>query len=286
MDHLVAELDAAVAAWDARRWPHPHAVVVSGSGLAVDLGPSIARPLGLAELVPFPIHAVEGHPHRVELLSPRPDCVVAYLRGRLHAYQGYTAAQVVFPIRLAARLGAEVLVMTNAAGGLDPIFAPGELVAIRDHLNLTGTNPLCGEPPASWGPRFPDLAGAYTPRLRALAREHAERLGFRLDEGIYAGLLGPSYETAAEVQMLRALGAQLAGMSTVLEVIAARHLGLDCLCFSLVTNLAAGVAVQALSHAEVLAAGEAASARVAALLGALVADPRLLESVTPTTAAG
>jgi purine-nucleoside phosphorylase len=275
MDHLVGELEQAAHAWDARGWPRPQVVVVSGSGLAVDLGPGLVPALALAELLPFPIHAVPGHPHRVELLAPRADRVALYLRGRLHAYQGYTAAQLVFPLRLAALLGARVVLMTNAAGGLNPDYRPGDLVAIADHLNLSGANPLCGEPPAGWGARFPDLAEAYAPRLRALAAEHAGRLGFALASGVYAGLLGPSYETPAEVRMFRTLGADLAGMSTVLEVIAARHLGLECCCFSLVTNLAAGVGPP-LSHDEVLAAGDAAAARVQGLLTALLADSRLL----------
>jgi purine-nucleoside phosphorylase len=165
--------------------------------------------------------------------------------------------------------------MTNAAGGVRPEWPAGTLAAVTDQLNLTGRNPLFGEPPAEWGPRFPDMLDAYDPALRALALEHATRLGIDLRAGVYAGLPGPSYETPAEVRMLRALGADLVGMSTVLEVIAARHLGLRCLVLSLVANPGAGVTPAPLTHEEVLDAGRAAAQRVRALLGAILADPRL-----------
>lgn len=276
MDHRAAQIDAAVARWRALGRPAPAVAVVAGSGLAVDLGAPLAGPEPLADWLPFPVRAVPGHGHQLELLAGAPGRPVLYFRGRIHGYQGYAPAEVVFPVRLAARLGARVLVMTNAAGGVRPEWPAGTLAAVSDHLNLTGSNPLSGEPPAEWGPRFPDLADAYDPGLRGLAREHAARLGFALAEGVYAGLAGPSYETAAEVHMLRVLGADLVGMSTVHEVIAARHLGLRCLVLSLVTNPGAGVVANPLSHDEVLAAGRAAAGRVRALLGALLADPRLL----------
>jgi purine-nucleoside phosphorylase len=253
-------------------WPAPAAVVVSGSGLAVDLGPPLHLPRPLAELLPVAVHEVEGHPHQVEVLAPRAGSPVLYFRGRLHSYQGYDANQTVLPIRLAAAAGARVLVMTNAAGGLDPERQrPGQLVLLRDHLNLTGLNPLRGEMPPAWGPRFPDMVDAYDPALCALLREHAAALGVDVSEGVYAGLAGPSYETPAEARMLRALGADVAGMSTVLEVIAARHLGMRCLCLSLITNLSATPG----DHAEVLAAGQAAARDVQRLLGAVLADERL-----------
>lgn len=261
--------------WRRLGWPAPAALVVSGSGLAVDLGAPAHGPVPLAEVAPFPIHAVVGHPLAAELLVPASGRPVLYCRGRVHSYQGYDPHQVVFWVRLARRLGAATLVQTNAAGGLNPDYRPGDLVLIRDHLNLTGLNPLRGELPADWGPRFPDMVDAYDPALRALAREHAAALGLALAEGVYAGLAGPSYETPAEVRMLRTLGADLGGMSTVLEVVAARHLGMRCLAMSLVTNLAAGVTGEPLDHEEVLAAGRAAAGEVARLLGALIADPRL-----------
>ena len=269
-------LEEGLARWRGLGWPAPAALVVSGSGLAVDLGTPAHGPVPLAEIAPFPLRAVVGHTLEAELLPPAPGRPVLYCRGRIHSYQGYGANQVAFFVRLARKLGAATVLQTNAAGGLNPSYRPGDLVLIADHLNLTGLNPLRGELPDGWGPQFPDMVDAYDPALRALAREHADRLGLpALAEGVYAGLAGPSYETPAEVRMLRTLGADLGGMSTVLEVIAARHLGMRCLALSLVTNPAAGVTGKPLDHEEVLAAGRAAAGRVARLLASLIADPRL-----------
>jgi purine-nucleoside phosphorylase len=271
----VRDLEQAVERYRALRWPEPRALVVSGSGLAVDLDGEKLGKTGLQDLLPFPVHSVIGHPHAVELIQPKGSGPILYQRGRLHSYQGYDAHQTVLVVRLAARLGATTLVMTNAAGGLRAGQQPGDLLLIRDHLNLSGLNPLRGEPPAEWGPRFPDLTAAYDPGLRRLATTTAERLGIELRDGIYAGLAGPSYETPAEVRMLQAMGADLAGMSTVLEVIAARHMGMRCLCFSLVSNPAAGVAEGPVHHEEVLEAGRAAAGKVKGLLDALLRDPAL-----------
>lgn len=275
MEERIRGLEEAVAAWDRRGWPRPRVAVVSGSGLAVDLHPPTHGPLPLADLLPCPVHPVEGHPHRVELLLPRPERPAVYFRGRLHAYQGYDPFDTAFAVRLAALLGARLLVMTNAAGGVSPDLAPGGLALVRDHLNLTGLDPLRGSLPAAWGPRFPDLSDAYDPRLRRLARDRAAELGLELAEGVYAGVAGPSYETPAEVRMLRTLGADLVGMSTVLEVIAARHLGLACLVVSLVANPAAGVGDVPPAHDDVLAAGRAAREDLAKLLRAILEDPAL-----------
>lgn len=275
MNHWSRELDAACERWLALGRPRPDVALVAGSGLSIALGEPVAGPEPLAGWLPFPVGAVAGHDHSLELLAPAPGRHALYFRGRLHSYQGYDAAQVAFPVRFAARLGARVLVMTNAAGGVRPEWPAGTLAAVTDHLNLSGLNPLRGEPPVDWGPRFPDMVGAYDPDLIARARRHAAAAGFELADGVYAGLAGPSYETPAEIRMLRTMGADLAGMSTVLEVIAARHLGMRCLVISLVTNPGAGVAAAPLDHEEVLAAGRAAAGRVAALLGALLADPEL-----------
>lgn len=270
MEDRVRALEEAVAAWDRRGWPRPRVAVVSGSGLAVDLGAPVHGPVPLAELLPCPVRPIAGHPHRVEVLRPRPDRPAVYFRGRLHAYQGYDPFDTVLAVRLAALLGARVLVMTNAAGGIAPELAPGSLALVSDHLNLTGLDPLRGDLPAAWGPRFPDLSGAYDPRLRRLirewARERVGELGVELGEGVYAGVAGPSYETPAEVRMLRTLGADLVGMSTVLEVIAARQMGLACLVVSVVTNRAARDGGAPVTHEAVLAAGEAVREDLAKLL--------------------
>ncbi len=275
MRHWHAELEQAVARWRERGRPAPDVAVVAGSGLAVDLGTPIGGPEPLAEWLPFPVHPVPGHRHEVELLELASGRRVLYLRGRIHGYQGYSPGEVVFPVRFAALLGARALVMTNAAGGVRPDWPAGTLAAVTDQLNLTGSNPLRGELPAAWGARFPDMLDAFDPGLRALASARAQELGFALAEGVYAGLNGPSYETPAEIRMLRTLGADLVGMSTVHEIIAARHLGLKCLVLSLVANPGAGVTEAPLHHDEVLAAGSAAASRVQALLAALLADPGL-----------
>ncbi|MGH9662319.1 MAG: purine-nucleoside phosphorylase, partial [Bryobacteraceae bacterium] len=187
----------------------------------------------------------------------------------------YTPQQVVFGVRVLARLGVRSLVLTNAAGGINLAYSRGALVLISDHINLQGTNPLLGPNDDALGPRFPDMSEAYSARYREIAREVARGLGLDLAEGVYAALLGPSYETPAEIRYLRAIGADLVGMSTAAEVIAANHAGLDCLGISCVTNMAAGVLPQKLDHAEVLAAGEAVRDTLVRLLKALL--PRLEE---------
>jgi purine-nucleoside phosphorylase len=173
------------------------------------------------------------------------------MQGRVHAYEGHDLGRVSFPARVLIASGCRTLVVTNAAGGVDPTLAQGEIVSLRDHLNLMGGSPLRGPNDDALGPRFPDMSEAYSGELRALARAAAEELGFPLREGVYAGLLGPQYETPAEVRMLRALGADLVGMSTVPEAIVAAHMGARVLGLSCVTNLAAGISGQKLSHAEV-----------------------------------
>ncbi|HVR99250.1 MAG TPA: purine-nucleoside phosphorylase [Thermoanaerobaculia bacterium] len=275
-EDLTTPLKEAADRWDALGWPRPEAVVVSGSGLAVGLGERIRGPVDLEYFLPFSVHPVEGHPHELEMLLPLPDRPVLYQRGRLHSYQGYSAAETVFPVRLAALLGAKVMILTNATGGLQPDQRPGDLVLIRDHINLTGLNPLRGQLPAEWGPRFPDMGNAYDARLRDLTRRLAADLGIPMRDGVYAGVAGPSYETPAEVRMLRALGGDVTGMSTVLEVIAGHHMGMRCLCISMVSNAAAGMSEAPIDHADVLAAAETAAVSLQRLLGALLQSPELV----------
>jgi purine-nucleoside phosphorylase len=271
----VQQLDQAVADWKERGWPRPDVLLVAGSGLGVDLGKPL-HTATLGDLLPFEARAIVGHSHGVELLRTEEGRVVLYQRGRLHSYQGYDANQTVFMVRLAALLGARLLMMTNAAGGLRDDRPPGTISLIGDQLNLTGLNPLRGQAPGEWGPQFPDMSNAYSPRLRELAREVAGSLDLELAEGVYAGLAGPTYETPAEVTMLGRMGADLVGMSTVLEVIAARHMGLDCLCFSLISNLAAGVTDEPLDHEEVLESGRVAATSLGKLFDGLLRNPRLL----------
>lgn len=275
-DDVVTPLKEAVDRWTGLGWERPVVAVVSGSGLAVDLGERIHGPVSLEYFLPFSCHAVEGHPHEVDVLLPRPDRPVLYYRGRLHSYQGYSGYETVFPVRLAVLLGIKVLILTNATGGLQPHHRPGDLVLINDHINLTGINPLRGQLPSTWGPRFPDMSGAYDPALRGLAHRLADELDVPLDDGVYAGLAGPTYETPAEVRMLRTLGADVTGMSTVLEVIAARHMGVRCLGLSMVSNPAAGMSDEPIVHDDVLAAGVKAAGNVQKLLGALLRHPDLI----------
>lgn len=273
---LSTQLKHAVDAWDHLGWPRPKVAVVSGSGLAVDLGEAVRGPLALEYFLPFSCHPVEGHPHELVVLETLPARPVLYQRGRLHSYQGYSAFETVFPVRLAAMLGVKVLIQSNATGGLRPEQKPGDLVLLRDHINLTGLNPLRGQLPADWGPRFPDMSNAYDPALRELTKAIAGRLGVPLSEGVYIGLPGPSYETPAEVRMLQAFGGDVIGMSTVLEVIAARHMGLRCLAFSMVSNPAAGMTDAVIDHTDVLAAAQVAAANLQRLLTELLRSPELV----------
>ncbi len=275
-NELATQLREAVDKWDQLGWPRPEVAVVSGSGLAVDLGEVVRGPLALDYFLPFSCHPVEGHPHELVVIEPAPGVPVLYQRGRLHSYQGYSADETVFPVRLAALLGAKVVILSNAAGGLRIEQRPGDLVLIEDHLNLTGLNPLRGQIPSEWGPRFPDMTNAYDAGLRGIAKKAAESLGISLPEGVYAGLAGPSYETPAEVRMVRTLGGDVVGMSTVLEVIAARHMGVRCLAFSMVSNPAAGMTDEPIAHTDVLAAGKVAAVNLRKILGEVLRSPELL----------
>ena len=195
---------------------------------------------------------------------------VAVMKGRAHLYEGLAPPTVVFGVRVLGRLGIESLVLTNACGAIDPAIEPGRLVAISDHLNLQGASPLVGPNDETLGPRFPDMSDAYDPEYRRLAREAAARLGLELGEGVYAAWLGPAFETPAEIRMMRVLGADLVGMSTVPEVLAARHMGIRCLALSCVTNAAAGVLPGRIDHERVLEIGARASGDLIALLRVVV----------------
>jgi purine-nucleoside phosphorylase len=250
----------------------PEVAVVLGSGwgeVADGLGETEAE-WPMAELPGFLAPTVPGHGGTVRSMRVGEHRVLVLL-GRCHLYEGRSPAEVVHAVRTAVIAGAGVVVLTNAAGAVNPALSPGQVVLVRDHLNLTGASPLAGpEPPAGYRSRFVDLTDLYAARLRQVAWA----IDPSLPEGVYAGLRGPHYETPAEVAMLRAAGADLVGMSTALEAIAVRHLGASVLGLSLVTNPAAGVSPQPVDHAEVLAAGLAAVPRLGQLLAALL--PRLV----------
>jgi purine-nucleoside phosphorylase len=262
-------LEAAVRAWTEMK---PEIGIVLGSGLgslADDLEDPIAIPF--AELPGWPAARAPGHVGRL-LLGRLGGKTVVMLQGRFHVYEGNDPGLVVQPVLLFGRLGAKVIVLTNAAGGVDPGFGPGTLMVIADHLNLTGRTPLLGPNADAMGPRFQDLTDAWSPRLREGLKAAGRAEGVDLAEGIYAGLLGPQYETPAEVRMLRGLGADTVGMSTVLECIAARWAGLEVCGVSLVTNAGAGYSGEPLSHEEVLAAGAEAGPRLAKVIRRFVAE--------------
>ena len=255
---------------------HPRIALVLGSGLG-PLADHVQHSVSIAygDIPGFPVSTAPGHPGRL-MLGMLEEQPVAVLVGRSHMYEGYTAEDVVFPLRTVRHLGAEFLIITNAAGGVNPGFHPGTLMLITDHINLTGRNPLIGPNEDSLGPRFPDMSEAYDPSLRSLAIEAADITGIELSQGVYLGLLGPSYETPAEIRMARALGADAVGMSTVMEVIAANHMGMRILGVSCITNMAAGMLPQKLTEQEVIETAHAVRVPFTNLVERVV---RSLESV-------
>ncbi len=267
-----ARLDALEVAVRARTDLVPEIGIVLGSGLgglADELEDAVAIPF--AELPGWPAATAPGHVGRL-LLGRLAGRSVVMLQGRFHLYEGNAAGLVVQPVLLFGRLGAKVVVLTNAAGGLDPSFGPGTLMVISDHINMTGQNPLIGPNAAAIGERFTDLTEAWSRRLRSRLHEAATAEGVTLAEGIYVGLTGPNYETPAEVRMYAAMGGHAVGMSTVIECIAARWAGLEVCGISLVTNAGAGYTGAPLTHEEVLAAGAEAGPRFARVIKRFVAD--------------
>jgi len=259
-------LDALEAAVRKRSDLVPELGIVLGSGLgglADDLDDAVAIPF--EELPGWPPATAPGHHGRL-LLGRLAGRAVVMLQGRMHLYEGNAVGLVVQPVLLFRRLGAKAVLLTNAAGGLDPSFRPGTLMVLRDHLNLTGQNPLLGPNADSIGPRFPDMTDAWSPRLRTRLHAAGEAEGVEMAEGVYIALTGPSYETPAEVRMYAGLGGHAIGMSTVLECIAARWAGLEVCGVSLVTNAGAGYTGEPLTHQEVLDAG----AKAGPVLGRIV----------------
>jgi len=248
-------------------------VLGSGLGAFADSLPDATR-VPYSDIQSFPQSTAIGHAGRL-VIGNAGQVPVAAMQGRVHLYEGYSAQEVAFPIRVFAGMGIKAVILTNAAGGINLGYSQGALVLIRDHINLQGTNPLVGANDDRFGVRFPDMTQAYARAYREIAREEAAKLSILLHEGIYAALLGPSYETPAEIEHLRLIGADLVGMSTVAEVIAARHLGLNVLAISCVTNMAAGILDQPLSHAEVLETGQRVKSTFEALLKAVL--PRVAQ---------
>jgi purine-nucleoside phosphorylase len=263
-------LDEAVARIRQETELAPRVGVVLGSGLG-GLADEVANRLEIpyAEIPGWPASTAVGHAG-VLVLGEIAGFPISVMRGRAHLYEGIGADKVVFGIRVLGRLGIRTLVVTNAAGAINTAFRPGQLALVSDHVNLQGTSPLVGPNDDTLGPRFPDMSDAYDPELRRQAHEAAERLGIDLVEGVYAGWLGPQFETPAEIRFLRAAGGDLAGMSTVQEVIAARHLGIRCLGISVVTNMAAGVLPERIDHEAVLEVGAQAAGTLTDLLRELV----------------
>lgn len=250
----------------------PEIAIVLGSGLG-DFAEEAkdAVNIDFASIPHFPRSTAIGHAGRL-VLGTVCGCPTVIMQGRVHLYEGYPASRVAFPMRVFARLGVRTVILTNAAGGINLDYGQGALVVIKDHINLQGQNPLVGEEDVRLGPRFIDMTEAYPRAYRRIAIESGKKLGFEIRDGIYAGLLGPSYETPAEIRYLRAIGADLVGMSTIPEVIVARQIGIKVLAISCVTNMAAGILDKPLNHEEVLETGKRVSGQFKALLREVIAQ--------------
>src|ERR1700693_3097842 len=276
-DHF--QLADAAAQFILTRTPlRPKIGLVLGSGLGA-FADSLtdATRVPYADIPAFPRSTAIGHAGQM-VLGHAGSVPVAAMQGRVHLYEGYSPQEITFPIRVFGRMGIRAVILTNAAGGINLGYSQGALVLIRDHINLQGSNPLVGPNDDRFGVRFPDMSQAYARDYRQIAREEAAKLGIPLHEGVYAALLGPSYETPAEIEYLRRIGADLVGMSTVAEVIAARHMEIKVLAISCVTNMAAGMLNQPLSHAEVMETGERVKAPFEPLLPAVF--PRVPAQLT------
>jgi purine-nucleoside phosphorylase len=256
----------------------PKVGIVLGSGLGgfADALTESAR-IPYAEIPGFPRSTAIGHAGQL-VIGKAGAVPVAAMQGRVHLYEGYSPQQVAFPMRVFGRMGIRAVILTNAAGGINLSYSQGALVLIRDHMNLQSASPLTGPNDDRFGVRFPDMTQAYAKDYRAIAKEEAAKLSLALHEGVYAALPGPSYETPAEINYLRIIGADLVGMSTVLEVIAARQMLIKVLAISCVTNMAAGILDQPLSHQEVMETGERVKHSFEALLRAVL--PRVAEEIS------
>jgi purine-nucleoside phosphorylase len=270
MDNEFSLAESAAQTILRRTGMHPCIGLVLGSGLG-SFADSLtdATRIPYAEIPNFPRSTAIGHAGQM-VIGKAGDVPVAAMQGRVHLYEGYSVQQVAFPIRVFGRMGVRAVILTNAAGGINLNYQQGALVLIRDHINLQGANPLIGPNDDRLGVRFPDMSYAYDREFRAIAQEESAKLGIALQEGVYAALPGPSYETPAEINYLRIVGADLVGMSTVAEVIAARHMQMKVLAISCVTNMAAGILDRQLTHQEVMETGERVKASFEGLLRAVL----------------
>ena len=269
---LLADLGEAVRFIQSKSALRPTIGLVLGSGLgafARSLDRATAIPYG--EIPRFPVSTAIGHSGEL-VVGYCQGVPVAVMSGRAHLYEGYTLQEVVFPVRVLARMGVKILILTNAAGSVNVNYKPGELMVISDHINFMGGNPMIGPNEDQLGLRFFDMSEAYDPRLREIAENACWKAGVTVRKGVYIAFSGPSYETPAEIRMSRALGADAVGMSTVPEVIAARHMGVRVLGISCITNMAAGVIKKPLDHREVLEVGEKVKAGLIDVLGRIILE--------------
>lgn len=262
----------AMAAIEKKTSIKPKIGLILGSGLGMLADEIEEKDIIPYEEIPgFPLSTVEGHAGELVLgkLEGKP---VITMKGRFHLYEGHDLSAVTFPIRVMKRLGVETLLVTNAAGGINTSFEPGDLMLIKDHINLMYRNPLIGPNEEEFGPRFPDMSTAYDLELRQIAMRVAEEQGIRLREGVYTAVLGPSYETPAEIRMMRTIGGDAVGMSTVPEVITARHAGIRVVGISCISNMAAGILPQPLSHEEVMETAEKVKSKFVSLVRGLIRE--------------
>ncbi len=271
MGQLLQTMEAAKAYIQSRASVEPRIGLILGSGLG-ELANEIENAVKIPyESIPhFPVSTVEGHAGQLVVGELKGKPVLA-MQGRFHYYEGYSMQEVTFPVRVMKALGVRQLFVTNACGGMNPAFKPGDLMLIKDHLNLTGANPLIGANEPTLGPRFPDMSRAYTPELLALAKETASALGFEVQEGVYAGISGPNYMTPAELVMLRRLGADAVGMSTVPEAIVASHMAMQVIGISCVTDMAIGEELEPLSHEQVIEVANRTKPKFISLVKEIVA---------------
>ncbi len=272
MENKVGKIKAAAAFIADKLGTAPRIGLILGSGLGV-LAEQIEQPVEIPyEAIPhFPVSTVAGHEGKLVIGSLNGKHVLI-MQGRFHFYEGYDMGTVTFPIYVMKQLGIETLIVTNACGGLNHAFAPGDLMIIHDHINLTGDNPLIGPNLDEFGPRFPDMSAAYTPELIQLAEAKAAELGIKVQKGVYCGVSGPSYSTPVELMMLARIGGDAIGMSTVPEVIVARHAGLRILGISCITDMAIGEELEPLTHERVMEVANLTRPRFISFVKSIVAE--------------